>query len=82
MGEGEGPVAAGALSQGFEGIVYLAHGGHLRAQAVEALDEQGLDDPELRLEVVIDAHGSHVGGGGDPAHRQAVGSLVLEELGG
>ena len=82
VGDSEGPVAAGALTQRLEGVVDLAHGGHLRAEAFEALDEERLDDPELRLEVVVDAHRRHVGGGGDPAHREPVGALGLEDVGG
>ena len=81
-GRGRGPVAACALPQSLEGIVDLGHGRHLRAQPFEALDEERLDDPKFQLEVVVDAHGRHVGGGGDPAHREAVGPLVLEGPGG
>ena len=55
---------------------------HGFAQALETLDEQGFDDAELGLEVVVDAHGSHAGRGGDPADGEGVGALGLEDLGG
>ena len=50
-------------------------------QPFEALDEEGFDDPVLRVEVVVDAHGCHTGGGGDTADRECLGSLGLQDLG-
>ena len=51
-------------------------------QPLEALHVEGLDDPELGLEVVVDAHWSHACRRRDSAHRQAVGTLCLQNLGG
>ena len=82
VGEGEGPVAAAALAERLVGILDVADGRHGVREALEALDEQRLDDAELRLEVVVDAHGRDAGGGGDPADREAVGALGLEDVGG
>src|SRR5208282_3459144 len=74
--------AAAALPECLVGILDLGDAGHGLSQSLEALHEEGLDDPGLGLEVVVDPHGSDVGGGGDPADRQSVGALGLEDLGG
>ena len=82
VGEGEGPVAVGTLEQRLGWIRDLRHGLHGGTEAFEALDVERFDDPGLRLEVVVDAHRGDAGGGGDAAHREAVGALGLEDVSG
>ena len=59
----------------------LTNGLRRITEPLEALDEEGLDDPELRLEVVVDPHGGDAGGGGDLAYGQALWTLGLQDLG-
>lgn len=77
---GEGTVAAARFPQRFIGISYVGDGGQCLAQPFEALDEEGLDDPVLRVEMVVDAHWSHTGGRGDAADGERFGSLGLQDL--
>ena len=82
MGEGEGAVAATGLAQRLVGILDVGNRRQCVPEALEALDEQRLDDAVLRVEVVVDAHGCDAGGGGNPTHGQRVRSFGLEYLGG
>ena len=81
MGQGEGAVAAAAFSERLVRVLDLVNGGQRVTKAFEALDEEGVDDPELGFEVVVDPHGGDAGCGGDPADREGLGALGLQDLG-
>lgn len=81
MSQGEGAIATAAFSERLVRVLDLVNGGEGVTKAVEALDEQSVDDPELGFEVVVDPHGGDARFRGYPPHRKGVRALFLEELG-